>query len=247
MTKMLTVPAADASLSERWDFELSTTNTALGEVKLPEIGPERPAKVRAALESLEATLRRVDSDPKLSEHGKEAARKEAVAAALAVIDSFERDAVTDFDKRIVFTEQNEIRPPERLDATEQLLRQVRLGEIRQRLGVDDQVMAEAVFFDEAATEEIREALLTAPPSLVKLDSGELRLVPLVSEETRAKYMLGEAERRNPEAYKRLVGLRRLREVHVNFAHTLRAMIAKKTGVDPQADPVAEMARGGGTA
>jgi hypothetical protein len=69
------------------------------------------------------------------------------------------------------------------------------------------------------------------------------LVPLISEQTRAKYMLGEAARRSPEVHKRLVGLRKLRETHVNFAHTLRAMVARRTGVDPQADPVAEAAKG----
>ena len=168
-------------------------------------------------------------------------------AALEVVDDFQKAAERDFDKRLRIVEEQEIRPPQRLEPVEQLLRQSRLAEIRARLGVTDQVTAMAVFYDEAATDEIREALLDAPPSLVKLDSGELRLIPLISDATRANYLLGEAERRSPEAFKRLVGLRKLRETHVNFAHTLRALVARRTGTDLRHDPIAAAARGGGDA
>ena len=133
--------------------------------------------------------------------------------------------------------------PEPSDPIDRLTRELRLSEIRRNLSGLDPLEVQQLFFE--ASDEVRDAIRTAPPIAVKTDHGRLVLLPLVPAEVLDQHARGVAELSNPEAAAHIGELSELRGIHASLASALKAVLndAVPGGRIVTEDPVAASAAG----
>jgi hypothetical protein len=242
--KLMTIPRTDRATA-RWTFDLGQANDVLQRAKCPEINLEWAAKVGMGLETMENALARVKGNPELSELGRENAKRRAGVAAHAVVEEFLATSDAEWDRRTAQVQSQELTPPTPSDLTTQLIEELRTDRILRGLGITDPLLAEMIFPD--APDAVKTALLSAPPVLLREESGEARLVPLLSAETREAHTMAMAKARNPAAHHRLEAYAELKRVHKNLAEGARKLIEERTGISGQPDAIIEAARGDGDA